>query len=157
MAIYHVPTHRQQTKARPRNSVAWQKASAAWIKEHPFCALCLVRGRVNECAIQDTCTKQRTLVVDHIEPHRGNMDLFWDQDNWETLCRLCHDIVKQRHERAGNGEAQWYEMLRHEITLNNTHDDAARLLPQHMVLKLDARQGTTHSPGGGVSAAIAQP
>lgn len=34
--------------------------------------------------------KQST-VVDHIIPHRGNMDLFWYEENWQPLCKRCHD------------------------------------------------------------------
>ena len=30
-------------------------------------------------------------VVDHITPHRGNPILFWDEGNWQSLCKPCHD------------------------------------------------------------------
>ena len=30
-------------------------------------------------------------IVDHIVPHRGDMLLFWDQENWQALCKECHD------------------------------------------------------------------
>lgn len=30
-------------------------------------------------------------VVDHKMPHKGNMALFWDHDNWQSLCKPCHD------------------------------------------------------------------
>lgn len=30
-------------------------------------------------------------VVDHIVPHTGNADLFWDKDNLQGLCKGCHD------------------------------------------------------------------
>jgi 5-methylcytosine-specific restriction endonuclease McrA len=26
-------------------------------------------------------------IVDHIKPHRGDQNLFWDQTNWQALCR----------------------------------------------------------------------
>lgn len=41
-------------------------------------------------------------VVDHIIPHRGNYDLFWNQDNWQTLCKLHHD-QKTAREDGGFG------------------------------------------------------
>jgi 5-methylcytosine-specific restriction protein A len=28
--------------------------------------------------------------VDHIQPHRGDYELFWDSDNWQPLCATCH-------------------------------------------------------------------
>jgi 5-methylcytosine-specific restriction protein A len=27
--------------------------------------------------------------VDHVVPHRGDAALFWDQDNWQSLCAQC--------------------------------------------------------------------
>jgi len=40
-------------------------------------------------------------VVDHITPHRGDMTLFWDKSNWQSLCKRCHDSHKQRLEKGG--------------------------------------------------------
>lgn len=40
-------------------------------------------------------------IVDHIKPHRGDMALFWDSDNWQSLCKHCHDSHKQRLEKSG--------------------------------------------------------
>ncbi|WP_269448179.1 HNH endonuclease [Lentibacillus sp. JNUCC-1] len=28
--------------------------------------------------------------VDHIVPHRGDRDLFWDPNNHQGLCKSCH-------------------------------------------------------------------
>jgi 5-methylcytosine-specific restriction endonuclease McrA len=39
------------------------------------------------------------LVADHIRQHRGDERLFWDEGNLQTLCKPCHDGVKQRAER----------------------------------------------------------
>jgi hypothetical protein len=30
-------------------------------------------------------------VVDHIIPHRGDMELFWDESNWQSMCEPCHN------------------------------------------------------------------
>jgi len=30
-------------------------------------------------------------VVDHITPHKGDNDLFWDRANWQSLCESCHN------------------------------------------------------------------
>ncbi|CQR75082.1 hypothetical protein SpAn4DRAFT_4446 [Sporomusa ovata] len=29
--------------------------------------------------------------MDHIKAHRGDQVLFWDQSNWQPLCKKCHD------------------------------------------------------------------
>jgi 5-methylcytosine-specific restriction protein A len=41
-------------------------------------------------------------VVDHVVPHRGNYDLFWDEGNWQSLCEECHN-TKTAAEDGGFG------------------------------------------------------
>jgi len=40
-------------------------------------------------------------VVDHIEPHRGDPDLFWDEDNLQSVTKAWHDSTKQSMEKRG--------------------------------------------------------
>ena len=40
--------------------------------------------------------------VDHIIPHRGDPDLFWDEQNLQLVSKSWHDKEKQR--REANGE-----------------------------------------------------
>lgn len=40
-------------------------------------------------------------VVDHITPHKGDSDLFWQASNHQALCKHCHDSHKQRLEKSG--------------------------------------------------------
>lgn len=58
----------------------WQKARRIYLNNHPFCKRCLDSG------IYTPAT-----VVDHIIPHKGDKDLFWEQSNWQPLCKRCHD------------------------------------------------------------------
>lgn len=54
---------------------------------------CQMCGRVE--------TDTSALVCDHRRPHRGNLDLFWDEENLQTLCvSPCHSKLKQREEQA---------------------------------------------------------
>ncbi|WP_197457685.1 HNH endonuclease signature motif containing protein, partial [Snodgrassella sp. CFCC 13594] len=39
-------------------------------------------------------------VVDHIKPHCGDMKLFWNRNNWQSLCKGCHDSIKQAEEKG---------------------------------------------------------
>lgn len=41
-------------------------------------------------------------VVDHVIPHRGDMELFWDSDNWQSMHKQCHD-KKTASEDGGFG------------------------------------------------------
>ncbi|MCW8917157.1 MAG: HNH endonuclease [Magnetovibrio sp.] len=69
----------------------WKKARAKFLKEHPVCeGVCKEDGRVAAAS-----------VVDHVIPHRGDLELFWDRSNWQALCKSCHDRHKQRLEKSG--------------------------------------------------------
>ncbi|WP_417536114.1 HNH endonuclease signature motif containing protein [Methylophaga sp.] len=68
----------------------WQKASKAYLAKHPLCVMHEEKGLY----VQAT-------VVDHKVPHRNDMKLFWDRDNWQGLCKFCHDSIKQRLEKSG--------------------------------------------------------
>ena len=61
-------------------SYAWQKASRTYLRRHPLCRACTYAGRHTAAT-----------VVDHIIPHKGDRDRFWDSDNWQPLCKQCHD------------------------------------------------------------------
>lgn len=41
------------------------------------------------------------LVADHIKPHKGNIDLFFDEANVRCICKRCHDGAKQSEDRTG--------------------------------------------------------
>ena len=66
---------------------AWQRARAEHLKAHPLCVMCEAEGRVEPAT-----------VVDHIEPHRGDMAIFWDRSRWQSLCATHHSRDKQRIE-----------------------------------------------------------
>jgi len=44
---------------------------------------------------------QGASVVDHRIPHKGDPVLFWDESNWQSLCKSHHDSQKQREEMRG--------------------------------------------------------
>ena len=57
----------------------WNKARKMFLNENPLCIECMREG----------VTRAGT-EVDHIIPHHGNYELFWDQSNWESLCNHHH-------------------------------------------------------------------
>jgi 5-methylcytosine-specific restriction enzyme A len=69
----------------------WNAARLQYLNAHPLCAACLARGRVVPAT-----------VVDHIVPHRGDKERFWDEANWRALCKSCHD-QKTAREDGGFG------------------------------------------------------
>jgi 5-methylcytosine-specific restriction enzyme A len=58
----------------------WQRVRKTFLAAHPLCRSCEHAGRLTPAK-----------VVDHIVPHRGNMELFWDRANWAPMCAPCHD------------------------------------------------------------------
>ncbi|RWR29465.1 HNH endonuclease [Sinirhodobacter populi] len=89
-------------KVRPNSSQrgytgAWEKASKAFLKRRPVCAMC---GKTLDLETP------RAAVVDHIRAHKGDRDLFWDKTNWQRLCRPCHSSRKQRLERRNSQKDQ---------------------------------------------------
>lgn len=78
----HKETHSADRESASQRGYGrrWQKARARYLKRHPLCVKCLEAGRFTEAS-----------VVDHIEAHRGNDVLFWDEGNWQSLCKPCHD------------------------------------------------------------------
>ncbi|MBM3114561.1 HNH endonuclease [Jeongeupia naejangsanensis] len=79
------------TSAQRGYGSRWQKARATYLRSHPFCVACAARHRLVPAN-----------VVDHVVPHRGDQTLFWDTNNWQPLCKSCHD-AKTAREDGGLG------------------------------------------------------
>jgi 5-methylcytosine-specific restriction protein A len=97
--VKHQKQHSQQEdsrrgSARERGYTSrWERARAHFLFDHPFC----------ECELHNgMATAPLATVVDHVQPHRGDMDLFWNTDNWQALSKHCHS-VKTAREDGGYG------------------------------------------------------
>jgi len=93
----HVKLHQRASDAQRGSAHArgynrrWQKARLTFLSRHPLCAECEKKGLVVAAT-----------VVDHIVPHKGDQDLFWDTSNWQPLCKPDHD-AKTAREDGGFG------------------------------------------------------
>ena len=83
---------RRGSSAERGYGAAWRRARLGHLARHPLCVQCEREG-LSEAAT----------VVDHIVPHRGDMALFWDSENWQSLCKPHHDSWKQAQEAASRG------------------------------------------------------
>ena len=83
----------------------WFRKRQRQLRDFPFCKLCLALGK----------TRPAT-VVDHVEQHGGDPLKFW-HGALQSLCKPCHDGVKQREEVQGFsrdiGEDGWPVDPRH--------------------------------------------
>lgn len=72
----------------------WKKnLRPAQLLREPFCRECARHGY-----------RVRATDVDHIKPHCGDMALFSDPDNLESLCHACHSAKTAAEMRQRSGE-----------------------------------------------------
>ena len=69
------------------NTARWKRIRLLQLNAEPLCQFC---KRSEDIVIAD--------VVDHITPHKGDVYLFFDANNLQSLCYPCHDKIKQRIE-----------------------------------------------------------
>lgn len=86
----HREAHRsdRMTATKRGYDSRWRRARKRFLAIHPLC---------------ENCKENRKLVaatvVDHIIPHRGEDRLFWDETNWQALCKPCHDSKTMTEDR----------------------------------------------------------
>jgi len=68
----------------------WRKQREYFLQANPLCVMCQAQGLVGSAS-----------VVDHIQPHKGDLTLFWDPNNWQSLCKTHHDSAKKAQEQSG--------------------------------------------------------
>lgn len=67
----------------------WERERLRHLSLNPLCVHCLKLKRI-----------EAATVVDHIKPHKGDVKLFRDRNNLQSLCKHCHDSWKQRVENG---------------------------------------------------------
>lgn len=87
---YKVVDKRPTAAARGYDS-RWQEARREFLRSHPLCAKHFADGKLVPA-----------MIVDHVVPHKGDYKLFWDRNNWQSLCKRCHDY-KTATEDGGFG------------------------------------------------------
>lgn len=75
------------TAAQRGYSSQWRKARAGFLEKHPLCKCCHAAGKITAAT-----------VLDHVVPHKGDKGLFWDRENWQPLCKACHDSKTARED-----------------------------------------------------------
>jgi len=58
----------------------WERARLSFLRRHPLCACARCEGKAVAAS-----------VVDHIIPHEGDLARFWDEQNWQSMAKPCHD------------------------------------------------------------------
>lgn len=71
------------------NTTRWRKLRLEQLNKEPLCRFCI---EFDERYVEAT-------IVDHKEPHQGDLELMYDSKNLQSLCKFHHDSYKQRLER----------------------------------------------------------
>lgn len=74
------------------NSARWKRMRARQLESEPLCRMHAELGQLVGAT-----------VVDHVKAHRGDVELFFDHDNLQSLCKPCHDAHKQAQEHSASG------------------------------------------------------
>lgn len=74
---------KRQSAARRGYGSKWRKYAHFFLAKHPYCNIC---GGLAQC-------------VDHITPHKGDKQLFWDTENHQALCFSCHSRKTQTSDK----------------------------------------------------------
>ena len=70
-------------------SASWRRLREHQLALQPLCEFCLITEDITAAE-----------VVDHKRKHDGNLDLFFDPSNLQSLCKHHHDSAKQMIERG---------------------------------------------------------
>ena len=65
----------------------WQKYRKSFLEQNPLCVICEREGNAKVAT-----------VVDHIIPHKGDQELFWDSNNHQPLCEFHHNQKTARED-----------------------------------------------------------
>ena len=71
------------------NSKTWKKLRTNQLMEEPFC---------QECSTDDK--PKLATEVDHIKPHKGDEFSFFDSDNLQSLCKICHSRKTAKEQQS---------------------------------------------------------
>lgn len=72
----------------------WQKIRKVHLQKNPLCVECMRTQGIVTVAT----------VVDHITPHKGNRQLFYDIGNHQSLCVSCHNRKSAKERGSWSGK-----------------------------------------------------
>ena len=78
----HYQQHPRGSSTQQGYGARWRTARKHFLTAFRFCVVC----------------REPSTVVDHVEPHKGDTVKFWDPDNWQAMCKRCHDSKTARED-----------------------------------------------------------
>lgn len=132
-------TPQRKTSTERGYNNRWRKARATFLAREPLCRISVLSGR--PVAAQ---------VVDHLYPHCGLSEVFWETGLWLPVTKAWHDEVKQSIECRG-------EAALDDLAIRLGYDTLAMKRPElidewreaYAVWRLDRKGGWGQSLGRG--------
>lgn len=90
----HLADVHRASASRRGYDASWRRYRKVFLSQHYLCEECKKNGRVTLAT-----------VVDHIQPHKGDKRLFWDEGNHQALCESCHN--RKTAQEDGGGWNTW--------------------------------------------------
>ena len=87
---FNRPTVKRAYRAPWSDSVRWRKERISFLSDNPLCNECIKDGLVEPATIVDHITNISSL------PIGKRQEMFWNQNNWQPLCKSCHDSKSGR-------------------------------------------------------------
>ena len=85
----------------------WRDVLRPWtLQMNPFCVTCLAIGR-----------ETPTAEIDHVVPHEGDADLFFDRGNLQGLCYRCHVLKTKREVGPASPLPMWLKPSAIPVTI----------------------------------------
>ena len=86
-------------------SPKWKQLRTKHLKEEPLCRVC----------------GNKATEVDHIVRHEGNVDLFFNEDNLQSLCHDCHSkkTMKEMEEKRKKQYDRYNRVKRNNLITDN--------------------------------------
>ena len=87
---------------KARCSWRYGKMRRRFLTENPLCQVCEKEGYTVAAA-----------EIDHVIPVEKDPDRFWDESNWEPICRSCHVAKTAKENRLPEtpGQKAWRERV----------------------------------------------
>jgi 5-methylcytosine-specific restriction enzyme A len=93
----------------------WKRASFKFRRANPWCLSCFsALGLLT-----------RATIVDHVVPHSGDFEKFWNMENLQPVCGRCHNVVKREL------EARWRRSELSDADLRLDSSAAIKLTKLH--------------------------
>ena len=97
--------HQSEMEYKPRrksynrlySTSRWKAIRLHILSKQPLCTQCMKTKRITPAT-----------VVDHVNPHKGNEELFYDKANLQPLCKSCHDRKTAKEDGRWNRRVYTY-------------------------------------------------